>query len=140
MDRQELIGLLATKHGVAVSEDDPVMLLHTLNEVLAEENAKAQAELLVKFKKQMEGAAEVWSTTTRAQAQAVLQQALAGSRDLIAKSTAGAFEKLTETARQDLSRLERVEHRLTWLLVGNVVASLITFTAAAVLLVKAGLL
>jgi hypothetical protein len=37
MDADTLIAEIATRHGVAVSRDDPVMILSTLNELLLEE-------------------------------------------------------------------------------------------------------
>ncbi len=41
-----LIERVASEHGIVLSQDDPVLMMHTLNEVLLEQNEKAHAELL----------------------------------------------------------------------------------------------
>jgi len=44
-----LIKRVASEHGIVLSQDDPVLMMHTLNEVLLEQNNKAHAELLNKY-------------------------------------------------------------------------------------------
>ena len=41
-----LIERIASEHGIVLSQDDPILMMHTLNEVLLEQNEKAHAELL----------------------------------------------------------------------------------------------
>lgn len=61
MDLDALIGEIATRHGVAVSRDDPVMILATLNERLIEESREAQRQLLEEFRHEMAGASHAGS-------------------------------------------------------------------------------
>ena len=45
----ELIKEIAVKHNIAVSRDDPIMVLHTINERLMRDSAKAQQDMLDTF-------------------------------------------------------------------------------------------
>jgi len=44
-----LIKRIAAEHSIVLTKDDPVLMMHTLNEVLLEQNEKAHAELLDKY-------------------------------------------------------------------------------------------
>ncbi|MFZ1852424.1 MAG: hypothetical protein WAU15_09455 [Nitrosomonas sp.] len=44
-----LIERIASEHGIVLSQDDPVLMMHTLNEILLEQNDKAHAELLSNY-------------------------------------------------------------------------------------------
>lgn len=55
-----LIQRVASKHGIVLSQDDPVLLMHTLNEVLLEQNEKAHAELLNKYQAILEHSFNQW--------------------------------------------------------------------------------
>jgi len=44
-----LIERIASEHGIVLSQNDPVLMMHTLNEVLLEQNEKAHAELLSNY-------------------------------------------------------------------------------------------
>lgn len=135
MKPDALIAEIAMRHGVAVSRDDPVMILATLNELLAEDNAKAQAELLAQFKREMEALSEKWANDSKIRAQAVLTHALEASREAVAKSAEKEFEKLATATRQEVTRLQASEHQMKWILAVNLLASLITFGSACLVLV-----
>jgi hypothetical protein len=47
----EAIQHIASIHGIAVSKDDPIMILHTMNDRLISDSKAAQQELLDNFKK-----------------------------------------------------------------------------------------
>jgi len=44
-----LIKRIASEHGIALSQDDPVLMMHTLNKVLLEQNQQAHAQLLNQY-------------------------------------------------------------------------------------------
>ncbi|MCP5245947.1 MAG: conjugal transfer protein TraM [Burkholderiales bacterium] len=44
-----LIKRIASEHGIALSQDDPVLMMHTLNKVLLEQNQQAHAQLLSQY-------------------------------------------------------------------------------------------
>ncbi len=135
MDADALIARIATRHGVAVGRDDPVMILNTLNESLHEDTARKQEELLARFKSEMEAASEKWMNDAKLRAQAVLNLAVEASREAVAKSAENEFEKIAAATRQELTRLQASEHQMKWMLAVNVVASLLTFAAACLLFV-----
>lgn len=39
-----LIKRIASEHGIALSQDDPVLMMHTLNKVLLEQNQQVHAQ------------------------------------------------------------------------------------------------
>ena len=47
---EELIKEIATKHGIAVGRDDPILILQTINNRLMQDSQKAQQEMLDLFK------------------------------------------------------------------------------------------
>ena len=50
----KVIEKVAAKHGIALSDDDPVLMVHTLNEILLEDNARAHQLLLNDFRSVLE--------------------------------------------------------------------------------------
>ena len=55
-----LIERVASEHGIVLSQDDPVLMMHTLNEVLLEQNAKAHAEVLSNYQAILEESFNRW--------------------------------------------------------------------------------
>ncbi len=55
-----LIKRVASEHGIILSQDDPVLMMHTLNEVLLEQNEKAHAELLSNYQATLEESFNQW--------------------------------------------------------------------------------
>jgi len=47
----ELIKEIAVKHGIAVSRDDPILILQTINNRLMQDSEKAQQAMLDQFRK-----------------------------------------------------------------------------------------
>jgi len=55
-----LIKRIASEHGIVLTKDDPVLMMHTLNEVLLEQNEKAHAELLSKYEAILQESFNQW--------------------------------------------------------------------------------
>lgn len=55
-----LIQRIASEHGIVLTRDDPVLMMHTLNEVLFEQNEKAHAELLSKYEAILQESLNQW--------------------------------------------------------------------------------
>ncbi|HAT3978650.1 TPA: conjugal transfer protein TraM [Legionella pneumophila] len=81
----EAIKDIAVRHGVVLSKDDPVLILQTMNERLLEENRKAQQEMLAQLKEEMENISSQWKDDAKDKAEKVLNAALAGSKEAMAK-------------------------------------------------------
>ena len=137
MDAEALIAEIATRHGVAVSRDDPVMILATLNDLLAKENAGNQAEMLAQFRREMETVSEKWAGDAKARAQAMLTQTLEIHHTKAARQIEQAFERIEKFWAQDAVRQRAATAQLKWMLAANMFASLLTFAAACLVLIAA---
>jgi hypothetical protein len=136
MDADGMIAEIATRHGVAVSRDDPVMILATLNDLLAKENAEEQAEMLAQFRREMETVSEKWASNAKARAQATMTQTLEIHQATAARQIEQAFERIEHARVQDDIRARAVTAQLKWMLAANIFASLLTFTAACLVFIS----
>lgn len=84
-DIEKLFIEIAQKHGVALSKDDPIMILHTINKRLLEDSAKAQQNLLNQYKSEMEDLALRWGDTAKGMAERVLNASLSASKNAMGK-------------------------------------------------------
>lgn len=82
----ELLKEIAVKHRVMVDRDDPIMILHTLNEKLIENSKKAQHELLNQLKSDLEETAHRWGEDARTKAEKILNAALNASKNAMAET------------------------------------------------------
>ena len=82
---EETIKEIAVKHGIAVGRNDPIMILHTINERLMKETAAAQRQILHEFKEELEAAAHQWEAEAKKNAETILNAALAVSKEVITK-------------------------------------------------------
>ncbi|HAU1639654.1 TPA: conjugal transfer protein TraM [Legionella pneumophila] len=81
----KIIQDITVKHGVLLGKDDPILILQTMNAQLIEENRKAQQDLLVQFREEMEGISSQWKDDAKEKAEKVLNAALASSKDAITR-------------------------------------------------------
>jgi hypothetical protein len=63
---EELIKEIAAKHGIAVSRDDPILILQTINARLMQDSAKAQQVMLDQYKEELEALALRWGNDAKA--------------------------------------------------------------------------
>ena len=134
MDLDALIGEIATRHGVAVSRDDPVMILATLNERLIEDSREAQRQLLEEFRVDMAGASQRWIQESQQRAQSLLQQAAESNRAAAAASVQQHRTAVTAAVREELGAVQNVVTQLRALLLLQLSVSLLTLTAACLAL------
>ena len=69
---EEIIREIATRHGVAVSRDDPILILQTINNRLLLNSATAQREFLDRFKEDFEAQASRWAHDAAERAERLL--------------------------------------------------------------------
>lgn len=96
---EDLIKAVAVRHGVALGKDDPLLMLHTINEHLVKEGAAAQEKLLADFQRQLEAAmtrlgVDMTDKAERAIAAAVraAREALTAQAEEVARRSAGDVE------------------------------------------------
>ena len=135
---EELIKEIAAKHGIAVSRDDPILVLQTINNRLMQDSSKAQQAQLDQYKEELEALALRWGTDAKDKAERILNAALTASKGAMDKAMQENAKSTTATVRAEVdAALGRVagqvkDARRIGLL--NVLASCITLAAAAVAL------
>lgn len=97
----EAIQDIARRHGVLLSKDDPILILHTMNERLIAENQREQAFMLAQFREEMENIAFKWRDEAKEKADKILNVALAGSKEVFAK-------RLQEATNESIYDIKKV--------------------------------
>lgn len=121
----EAIREIAVKHGVILGKDDPILILQTMNERLVAETRQAQALMLTQFREEMENISSQWKDDTKGKAEKILNVALTGSKDAMARllqeSTSESLEAIKKvifaalTETRDLTQQTRKFSRFTLL-------------------------
>lgn len=135
---EELINEIATKHGIAVGRDDPILILQTINNRLMQDSQKAQQEMLDQFKSELENLSLRWSMDAKEKAERILNASLSASKESMDQlMQAGATEIVIMIKSEVDASLGRVSgpirdaNRIGLM---NILASCLTIMAAAVLL------
>jgi hypothetical protein len=135
---EELIKEIAVKHNIAVSRDDPIMILHTINYRLMQDSSKAQQAQLDKYKEEMEDLALRWGNDAKNKAERILNASLVASKEAMglimqegAKATVASVRAEVDNSLALIATPIRNVHRIAIL---NVLASCITLIAAAIAL------
>jgi hypothetical protein len=135
---EELIKEIAVKHGMAVSRDDPILVLQTINNRLMRDSAKAQQIQLDQYKQELEALALRWGSDAKDKAERILNASLAAGKnnmDLVmregARMTAVSVRAEIDAALAHVAAPIRDARRISML---NVIASCITLSAAAIAL------
>ena len=133
---EELIKEIAAKHGIAVSRDDPILILQTINNRLMLDSQKAQEAMLDQYKEELEGIATRWGNDAKTKAERILNAAMAASKEAMAitlqdgaAAAAAVFRKEVDGALIRAQAELRATHNLSmW----NLAAAAITLLAAGI--------
>lgn len=135
---EDLIRVIATRHGIVVSRDDPIFVLQTINDRLMQDSLKAQQIQLDRYKEELEALALRWGEDAKGKAERVLNAALAGSKEAMrqlmddgAKAAALSVRAEIDVTLGTFAAPIRDSMRVAIL---NVVASCITLLAAAIVM------
>ncbi|MEO0002481.1 MAG: Protein traM [Pseudomonadota bacterium] len=135
---EETIREIAARHGIAVGRDDPILVLHTLNERLLQDSAAAQQDLLERFQQELENLRHRWVVDARLQADKTLQSAMATSLDAMQAMqqdvAAAAGQGIRLEIEALMSRLEASGRESRRVALMNLVASCVTVLAAGLVL------
>ena len=99
---EEIIKEIAVKHGIAVGRDDPILILHTLNERLMEDSVAAQQAILHRFEEELEAIAQRWGADAQAQAERTLNAALVASKGVMMKGMQDSAKAAAESVRREV--------------------------------------
>ncbi|HAT2056621.1 TPA: conjugal transfer protein TraM [Legionella pneumophila] len=97
----KIIQNITIKHGVLLGKDDPILMLQTMNEQLIKENWKAQQDLLVQFREEIEGISSQWKNDAKEKAEKVLNASLASSKEAITRL-------LQESTRESVQAMKKL--------------------------------
>jgi multidrug efflux pump subunit AcrA (membrane-fusion protein) len=136
VDVDGLIKEIAAKHGIAVSRDDPILVMRTINHRLMQDTSKAQQVQLDHYKEELEALALRWGNDAKDKAERILNAALSASKDAMhqamqenAKSTAASVRAEGDLILGQMAKQLQDAQRIALL---NIMASCITLAAAAV--------
>ncbi|WP_028389312.1 hypothetical protein [Legionella fairfieldensis] len=138
----ELIKEIAVKHGVAIGKDDPILIMHTINNYLMDNNAKRQDALLNQFKGEMEILALRWIKDAKDLAERILNNTLKASKEEMAHVLAQSAKTTSMTIQTDIEQsLEEVRNALGHtkrIALFNCIAACLTAVSAASLIIISG--
>ena len=130
----DLIREIATKHGIVVGRDDPILVLQTINLKLMQDSAKAQQVQLDQYKEELEGLSKRWGNDATDKAERILNASLTASKGAMQEGAKRAATALVEEVNALLGAAAiraGDARKLAWL---NVFASCVTLCAAAIVL------
>jgi len=98
---EETIKLIAARHGIAVSRDDPILVLQTINDRLMQDSRAAQEEILEGFKSELESIAHRWREDAKVKAERTLNAALAASKEAMAQGMKEGAKAVTDAVQRE---------------------------------------
>lgn len=99
---EELIKEIAVKHGIAVSRNDPLLILQTINARLMEDSANKHRELLEHHKEELEMISMRWGTDAKGKAEHVLNAALTASKEAMAQLMNEGVQRAAQAMRDEV--------------------------------------
>lgn len=134
----EVIYQIASDYGITVEKDDPVMILHTMNERLIQDSKAAQQDLLDHFRSEMEVISAQWAVTANNHSDRTMHTAVASSKAEVARVMEEQSSIIIERWKADLdaglSEASRTMATSRQTAILNIVASFITLIAAGIVL------
>lgn len=135
---EELIKEIATKHGIAVGRDDPILILQTINNRLMQDSQKAQQEMLDLFKSEFESLSLKWSVDAKDKAERILNASLNASKESMEQLMQAGATEIVATIKSEvdasLSRISGPIRNANRIGLMNILASCLTIMAATLLL------
>lgn len=135
-----LISEIASKHGVMVGRDDPILILQTMNTKLMEDNIKAQQFMLNQYKEDLEGIALRWGDNVKEKSERILNISLAASKEAMANVLEKSARTTAMTIHNDIEKLlvhvNVALRRTKRIAMINFAASALTFLAAGIVIIR----
>ena len=129
-----LIERIASEHGIVLSQDDPVLMMHTLNKVLLEQNEKAHAELLSNYQAILEENFNRWCEFSSKKSNALINSFISNAqltRDQFLESCIQLIdEKIKSREGQEIYELTRISRQAAII---NLMASIIILLSVAMI-------
>lgn len=137
---EETIKEIAAKHQIAVGRDDPILILHTINDRLMRDSATAQEEILWRFQEELEAIALRWSDDAKNKAERILTAGLNASKTAMASTMEeGAndvVEKIKKAGREIEKRINEASKKARTTAIINLIAAGMTILAVSLAVLK----
>lgn len=136
----ELIKLIAVTNGIAVSRDDPIMILQTVIHKLIQDNEKSQQVILAQYKEEQEALAMKWGKEAKEISDRILNAALKAGKDTMLEmiQESAATTSGDDVIRKDLNTVINKVHKnvseTRTIAIINIFASCFTLIAATLVL------
>ena len=132
----DLLKEIASKHGVALDREDPILIVQTLHTRLLAESRSAQQAMLEDYRTTLEGLLDRWSAETTAKAERIVTASLTATTETMKTQMASHTTDLARAIRKEVTEVvETTEARLrraTTVGYLNLLAALVTFLSAVV--------
>ena len=133
----DLLKEIASKHGVALGREDPILIVQTMHARLLAESRSAQQAMLEDYRKTLEGLLDRWGAETKAKAERIVTASLTVSTETMKAQMAthttdvasAILNAVTEVLEQTETRMRRAQ-TIGYL---NLLAALVTLLAAVVI-------
>lgn len=113
MDKYDLIRDIATKHGVVIGDDDPILITYTLNQQLIEDSKIAHQDLIQTFKETLECLSNRNDFENKQQSERILNASLTASKEAMATLLNASAKETTSRIKADIeSMLEIYQNKL----------------------------
>lgn len=136
----ELIKQIAVTNGIAVSRDDPIMILQTVIHKLIQDNEKSQQAILAEYKEEQEALAMKWGKEAKEISDRILNAALKAGKDTMLEmiQESAATTSGDDVIRKDLNTVIKKVHKnvseTRTIAIINIFASCFTLIAATLVL------
>jgi CHASE3 domain sensor protein len=133
---EELLKEIASKHGVALDREDPILIVQTMHARLLAESTAAQQTLLEDYRKTLEAMLERWGAETKAKAERIVTASLTASTEAMKKQMGDSATEAGNAIRKEMTgTLAQVAGQLrsaTRIGYINLLAAVVTFLTAVV--------
>ena len=134
----EVVKEIAATHGIALSKEDPIMIMHTLNKRLIEDSKSTQQDLLDNFRSQMEVLYDQWAIEAKHHSDRILNASIVSSKAEVARVMEAQSRVIIEQWKHELnagfSQVHQALQAAKQTAVLNVIAALITSASAVIVL------
>ena len=133
----DLLKEIASKHGVALDRQDPILMVQTLHARLLADSRSAQQAMLEEYRAALEGMLDRWSAETTAKAERIVTASLTATTETMKAEMATHTTDVASAIRKEVTDiLETTEARMrraTTIGYLNLLAALVTFLSAVVI-------
>ena len=132
----DLLKEIASKHGVALDREDPILIVQTMHERLLADSRSAQQAMLEEYRAALEGMLDRWSAETTAKAERIVTASLTATTATMKTQMATHTTDVANAIRKQLTEVvettEAQMRRATTVGYVNLLAALVTFLSAVV--------